>query len=72
MATKRVQSEKKTSAPKRVRAVRAVDSVELENVFSIDHDAISRRAFERFQARGQSHGQDLEDWLAAERELAKS
>jgi hypothetical protein len=31
--------------------------------------AIARRAFERFVARGASHGRDVEDWLAAEREL---
>jgi hypothetical protein len=32
-------------------------------------DAIARRAFEVFLARGGGHGQDLEDWLQAEREL---
>src|SRR4029079_6860649 len=73
MATKRIPSEKKVSAPKRTRAKTAgtVDTVELENVFSIDHDAIARRAFERYAARGMSHGNDLDDCLAAERELAR-
>ena len=31
--------------------------------------AIARRAFEHFLERGGSHGRDVEDWLAAEREL---
>jgi Protein of unknown function (DUF2934) len=34
-----------------------------------DHDLISRRAYERFQARGGEHGRDQDDWLDAEREL---
>ena len=32
-------------------------------------DAIANRAYELFLARGGRHGQDAEDWLAAEREL---
>jgi hypothetical protein len=32
-------------------------------------DAIARRAFEFYCARGGGHGQDVEDWLQAEREL---
>jgi mRNA-degrading endonuclease HigB of HigAB toxin-antitoxin module len=35
-------------------------------------EAIARRAFELFVARGQQHGHDLDDWLQAERELAKA
>ena len=33
------------------------------------HDEIAQRAFARFIARGATHGQDLDDWLCAEREL---
>ena len=33
------------------------------------HDAIATRAYEIFLRRGAQHGQDFEDWLAAEREL---
>ena len=33
------------------------------------HDDIAMRAYERFLQRGAQHGQDFEDWLAAEREL---
>ena len=35
----------------------------------IDRDAIARRAYEIFQARGGQHGYEIEDWLQAEREL---
>lgn len=71
MATKRVTSEKKTNAPKRVRATEVV--VHAEAMFTRpDHDAIARRAFELFQRRGWQHGHDVEDWLAAERELSRA
>ena len=30
---------------------------------------IARRAYELYLARGREHGRDLDDWLAAEREL---
>ena len=33
------------------------------------HDVIAMRAYELFLQRGGQHGQDFEDWLAAEREL---
>lgn len=36
-----------------------------------DRDAVARRAFELFLARGGAHGHDVEDWLAAERELRR-
>ena len=35
----------------------------------IHRDAIARRAYEIFQARGGQHGYEIEDWLQAEREL---
>jgi hypothetical protein len=37
---------------------------------SPDPEAIAARAYELFLRRGAVHGQDWEDWLAAERELA--
>lgn len=56
-------SSKKTigsaSAPKRSRAVTK----------NITHEAIALRAYEHFLARGMQHGRDVEDWLAAEKEL---
>ena len=35
----------------------------------LQHDAIARRAHQVFLERGGAHGQDLQDWLRAEREL---
>ena len=32
-------------------------------------DEVARRAYEIYQRRGGDHGADLDDWLAAEREL---
>ena len=39
---------------------------------AISEEAIARRAFEYYCARGNGHGQDLQDWLQAERELLTS
>jgi hypothetical protein len=33
------------------------------------HEAIAIRAYQLFLQRGAGHGQDFDDWLAAEREL---
>ena len=72
MATKRVTTEKKTTAPKRVRATTESNVVQADPGLWArpDHEAIARRAFELFQQRGWRHGHDVEDWLAAERELS--
>jgi hypothetical protein len=35
-------------------------------------DRVSQRAYELYLARGRMDGQDFDDWLAAERELASS
>ena len=34
----------------------------------VDRDDIARRAYLKFEASGQEHGHDQEDWLEAERE----
>jgi hypothetical protein len=34
------------------------------------HEAVARRAYEIFLARGGAHGRDLDDWLLAERDTA--
>jgi hypothetical protein len=36
---------------------------------AIDRDRLAQRAYELYLARGGSDGQDMEDWLNAEREL---
>ncbi len=38
---------------------------------SPSREEIERRAYEIYLERGGSHGQDLEDWLQAERELGE-
>jgi hypothetical protein len=35
-------------------------------------EQIAARAYELFVARGGEHGHDVEDWLAAERELTEA
>jgi len=37
---------------------------------SPSHEQIARRAYELYLQRGATHGCDLQDWIAAERELA--
>jgi hypothetical protein len=37
-----------------------------------DRDRIAQRAYELYLARGGADGQDLEDWLVAERELSRT
>ena len=38
----------------------------------ISRDDIERRAFQIYMARGREPGNDLRDWLAAEKELMES
>lgn len=38
-------------------------------VTHVSAEAISRRAYSLFEARGSKHGHDVEDWLVAETEL---
>ena len=61
MGTKSVKAKSdKTSAPKMARPRSG-----------IDRDQIAQRAYERYLARGGAHGNDLEDWLMAERGTRK-
>ena len=48
-----------------VEAFTPSESADVSNVT----DSIARRAFELFQERGAVHGHDLDDWLAAERQM---
>lgn len=38
----------------------------------VDHHHIAQRAYELYEQRGRWDGQDVEDWLKAEHELARS
>jgi hypothetical protein len=64
-STVKAKTEKTTSAPKVSRA-RSIETVPV-----LMRDEVALRAYERFIARGQQHGYDVEDWLSAERELAQ-
>jgi hypothetical protein len=55
-----------TGLPKPTRAPKKGDG---ETETFNDSDAVARRAYEIYQRRGGDHGADLDDWLAAEREL---
>ena len=39
---------------------------------TVSKDRIAEKAYEIFKARGEKPGKDLDDWLQAERDLAKS
>jgi hypothetical protein len=56
---------KKMSATPRATQRTAKTSV----VPHVPADDINRRAYSLFQARGNEHGHDVEDWLVAEAEL---
>jgi hypothetical protein len=34
------------------------------------HDDVARRAYDLYRSRGAEHGDDIADWLEAERQLA--
>lgn len=36
-----------------------------------NYEAVQRRAYELFEARGGQHGFELEDWLKAEQEVSQ-
>jgi hypothetical protein len=60
------------SAPKISRASAAGSGPTDSGEELVGRDAVAHRAYELFLARGGQHGHDVEDWLAAERELAKN
>jgi hypothetical protein len=37
-----------------------------------ESDRVAQRAYELYLARGRGDGQDMDDWLSAERELLRS
>jgi hypothetical protein len=53
---------------KRASAKAAKNDVAIPN----PAEAISHRAYQRFEARGCEHGHDVEDWLVAEADLLES
>ncbi len=64
--------EKKSTALQPARARTGLRFVSFEDLFARmqeTYDSVARRAFEIFEGRGRTPGQDLEDWLRAEFEL---
>ncbi len=59
-------SKRNTRKSKSVPPVAIAASV----VTAPSHEQIARRAYELYLQRGAQHGCDLQDWIAAERELA--
>ena len=59
------ESEKKIVTPVKKTAVEMVQPALLD----VTSEKIAERAYQLWQARGCSHGQDREDWLQAEAEL---
>jgi hypothetical protein len=59
----KLQSAGRATTPEIVSGERLGDFV------SKIHDATAHRAYELFEARGDEHGHDLEDWFRAESEL---
>jgi hypothetical protein len=61
---------KRTPATRRTAATRTAMAIAADvSIPPPPHDAIATRAYELFLRRGAQHGQDWDDWLAAEREL---
>ena len=70
----------KTAQPKpdrrkpATRKKTVAEPVVTDNVASdltVSADAFAARAFEYYCSRGGEHGRDMDDWLAAERELRR-
>lgn len=48
------------------------DSAWNRNRFEHNPEAIAKRAYEKFLARGRTHGRDWQDWFEAETELKRT
>jgi hypothetical protein len=74
---KSTKAAEKTTAPKVSRARKSdvvsgvVQTMRSGDIRTPGRDEIAARAYARFAARGFQHGSDVEDWLAAERELTQ-
>jgi DUF2934 family protein len=65
MVKKRIEITKKMPVTPRTAQRTAKTNV----VTRVSAEAIRRRAYSLFEARGSEHGHDVEDWLVAETEL---
>jgi hypothetical protein len=72
MATKQTNSRSTPPPSKKKTESKAPSRMDGANsAHSPSRDDIAQRAFALYQARGESGGDPLEDWLAAERELSR-
>ena len=65
MVKKRIEMVKKMPVTPRT----AQSTAKADVVTRVSAEAIRRRAYSLFEARGSEHGHDVEDWLVAETEL---
>jgi Protein of unknown function (DUF2934) len=56
------------SRPSRARAAETVRGGNTGNL-ELSHSEIAEAAYQRYLNRGGAHGQDINDWMEAEREL---
>jgi len=73
MATSKTTGKTKAKAETRARAVKP-DAPSVANEVpasptSVSKDAVADLAYQLFLQRGGQHGYDLDDWMAAERQL---
>ena len=77
---RRTTSKAPAAAPVDVASVTAVEpissaadigSVSAESHYQPTYDDIAQRAYERYLERGGGDGRDFDDWIEAERELAR-
>jgi len=64
-----MKKQKKNQAAPRNRTAEAGPKKTGQTNVQIDEERIRQRAYELHQARGGAPGQELDDWLQAEREL---
>ena len=59
------------SSPSRSPRARAADTARGGSTGNIElnHNEIAEAAYQRYLGRGGAHGQDVDDWMEAEREL---
>ena len=66
--TAQIKPDRRKPAPRKKTVVTTVAS-DTVNDLTVSEEAIAARAFEYYCSRGGEHGRDMDDWLAAEREL---
>lgn len=63
------KQQRRKAEPPKAAEVAAPQSTGDTTAATLDRDRVAQRAYELYLARGCQEGQDLDDWLCAEREL---